>query len=388
MSATDRNRGGTAAIIVAAGRGMRAGGSLPKQYRDLAGLPVLVHTLRAFARHPAVDRLIVVLNPADQALFDERIAPHCDFPLRRVAGGATRGASVRAGLAAADGSARVLIHDGARPLVAQALISEVIAALGENPAAAPALPVTDALWRGTNGRVQAPHPRAGLFRAQTPQGFRLPAILAAHENAPPDAADDVEVALAAGLDVAITEGDENNLKITFPADFRRAEQLMRAEMDIRTGNGFDVHAFAPGDHVTLCGVRIPHERGLAGHSDADVGMHALTDAIYGALAEGDIGRHFPPSDPRWKGAASDIFLLHAIGLAGKRGYRMASCDVTLVCEIPKISPHADTMRARLAEIMRADESRISVKATTSERLGFTGRGEGIAALATATLVRP
>ncbi len=381
-------RGDTAAIIVAAGRGLRAGGGLPKQYRDLAGLPVLARTLHAFARHPQVDRLIVVLNRADQALFDTLIAPRCDFPVLRAEGGATRAASVQAGLAAAEGAARVLIHDGARPLVSQALIARVIAALAQSPGAAPALPVTDALWRGEGGKVRAPQPRAGLFRAQTPQGFRLPEIRAAHATAPPDAADDVEVALAAGLDVAIVEGDESNLKLTFPADFARAEQLMGAQMDIRTGNGFDVHAFAPGDHVMLCGLRLPHSHALRGHSDADVGMHALTDALYGALGEGDIGRHFPPSDPQWKGAASETFLRHAATLAGERGYRIAHCDVTLICEAPKIGPHSDAMRARLAEIMEVEAGRVSVKATTSEGLGFTGRGEGIAALATATLVRP
>ncbi len=384
------SRADTAAIIVAAGRGARAGGDLPKQYRDLAGLPVLARTLGAFARHPEVDRLIVVLNPSDQALFDTLIAPHCDFPLLRTEGGATRAASVRAGLAAAEGASRVLIHDAARPLVSRDLISRVIAALDTTPGAAPALPVTDALWRGEGGRVIAPVARAGLFRAQTPQGFRLPEIRAAHERAPANAADDVEVALAAGLDVAITEGEENNLKITWPGDFARAARILEQEqgMDIRTGNGFDVHAFCAGDHLVLCGVRLPHDRALRGHSDADVGMHALTDAIYGALGEGDIGRHFPPSEAEWKGAASEIFLRHAASLAGRRGYRIANCDVTLICEAPKIGPHADEMRARLAEIMGVERDRVSIKATTSEGLGFTGRREGIAALATATLVRP
>ena len=384
------SRADTAAIIVAAGRGARAGGDLPKQYRDLAGLPVLARTLGAFARHPEVDRLIVVLNPSDQALFDTLIAPHCDFPLLRTEGGATRAASVRAGLAAAEGASRVLIHDAARPLVSRDLIARVIAALDTAPGAAPALPVTDALWRGEGGRVIAPVARAGLFRAQTPQGFRLPEIRAAHERAPETAADDVEVALAAGLDVAIVEGEENNLKITWPGDFARAARILEQEqgMDIRTGNGFDVHAFCEGDHVVLCGMRLPHDRALRGHSDADVGMHALTDAIYGALGEGDIGRHFPPSEAEWKGAASEIFLRHAADLAGRRGYRIANCDVTLICEAPKIGPHADEMRARLAEIMGVERDRVSIKATTSEGLGFTGRREGIAALATATLVRP
>ncbi len=231
-------------------------------------------------------------------------------------------------------------------------------------------------------------PRDGLFRAQTPQGFDFAAILAAHRAHDGDAADDVEVARAAGIEVAIVPGEERNLKITTADDFARAETFLGGPMDIRTGNGFDVHAFGPGDHVTLCGVRIPFETGLAGHSDADVGMHAVTDAIYGALAMGDIGRHFPPSDPQWKGAASHIFLTHAVDLAGTEGFRITHADVTLICEEPKIGPHAAEMQSEMARIMGIEAGRISVKATTSERLGFTGRGEGIAALATATLVRP
>jgi 2-C-methyl-D-erythritol 4-phosphate cytidylyltransferase/2-C-methyl-D-erythritol 2,4-cyclodiphosphate synthase len=228
--------------------------------------------------------------------------------------------------------------------------------------------------------------RTGLWRAQTPQGFRFSAILNAHRNHPAPAADDVEIARRAGLSVAIVPGDEDNLKITREEDFARARRLMGERMDIRLGNGFDVHAFTEGDHVWLCGVKIPHARALSGHSDADVGMHAITDAIYGALAEGDIGVHFPPSDPQWKGAASRIFLGHAVGLAKKKGYRVTGCDCTLICEEPKIAPHAAEMRAALATIMGLPTDRISVKATTSERLGFTGRGEGIAAIATATLV--
>jgi 2-C-methyl-D-erythritol 4-phosphate cytidylyltransferase/2-C-methyl-D-erythritol 2,4-cyclodiphosphate synthase len=248
--------------------------------------------------------------------------------------------------------------------------------------------VTDALWRGQDGLVAGTQDRTGLYRAQTPQAFRYPAIAAAHAAHAGDAADDVEVARAAGLDVAIVEGDEDNLKLTHPADFARAGRILagRQGMDIRMGNGFDVHAFCAGDHVWLCGVKVPHGRGLLGHSDADVGMHALTDAIYGALAAGDIGQHFPPSDPQWKGADSAVFLRHAMGMAAARGYRIASADVTLVCERPKVGPHAEAMRARLADLLQTPGDRVSVKATTSERLGFTGREEGIAALATALLV--
>ena len=373
----------TAAVIVAAGRGSRAGGDIPKQWQLLAGRPVLAHTLAAF--RGTVDRLVVVIHPDDRA---QAMALAADALL--VEGGATRDASVRNALEAlaGEGVTRVLIHDGARPLVAPEVIARVLAALDAHPGAAPALPVTDALWLGEAGLVVGTRDRAGLWRAQTPQGFRFEDILAAHRAHPGGAADDVEVARAAGLDVAIVDGDESNLKVTFPGDFARAEAMMKdRNMDVRLGNGYDVHAFTEGDHVWLCGVKVPHHKALLGHSDADVGMHALTDAIYGALAMGDIGRHFPPSDPQWKGAASHIFLRHAANLMRAQGYALGNCDVTLVCERPKIGPHAAAMQAELAAIMGVDVTRVSVKATTSERLGFTGREEGIAALATACLVR-
>ena len=369
----------TAVIIVAAGRGSRMGGEVPKQWQMLAGKPVLAHTLAAFQGM----RVVLVIHPDDRAR-----AEGLGVPL--VEGGATRDASVLAGLAALEGSGvtKVLIHDGARPLVGRALIGRLVAALEHHEGAAPALPVTDALWRGEAGRVVGTVDRAGLWRAQTPQAFRFAPILAAHRAHPGGALDDVQVARDAGLDVAIVEGEETNLKLTYPGDFARAEAILKGrDMDVRLGNGYDVHAFCEGDHVWLCGVKVPHGKGLLGHSDADVGMHALTDAIYGALAEGDIGRHFPPSDPQWKGAASHIFLAHAIALARSRGYELGNCDVTLVCERPKIGPHAIDMQAELARIMGVDAARVSVKATTSERLGFTGREEGIAALATALLVQ-
>ncbi len=380
MTEVSRTAPDTAAIIVAAGRGTRAGGDLPKQWQMLAGKPVLAHTLAAFAGFTRV----LVIHPDDRARA-EAIAGDAQI----VEGGATRDASVRAALEAlaGQGIARVLIHDGARPLISKAVIARVLAALDHHPGAAPALAVTDALWTGAGGLVSGTRDRAGLYRAQTPQGFRFAEILAAHRAHQGGAADDVEVARAAGLDVAIVEGDEDNLKLTFPGDFARAGALLqRRKMDIRLGNGFDVHAFCEGDHVWLCGVKVPHGRGLLGHSDADVGMHALTDAIYGALAEGDIGRHFPPSDPQWKGAASHIFLTHAAELARARGFTISNCDVTLICERPKIGPHAVAMQAALSAILEIDPGRVSVKATTSERLGFTGREEGIAAIATATLV--
>jgi 2-C-methyl-D-erythritol 4-phosphate cytidylyltransferase / 2-C-methyl-D-erythritol 2,4-cyclodiphosphate synthase len=376
-------RNETAVIVVAAGRGNRAGKGDAKQWREIGGGPVLYHAVTAFA---GVGRIIVVLSPEDMprgaALFRGRVT--------LVAGGETRGASVRNALDVLDTESvsNVLIHDGARPLVSPALIGRVLDTLAHAEAAAPALAVTDALWTGAGGRVTGLTPRDGLFRAQTPQGFRLASILAAHRRFAGEAKDDVEVVLAAGLDVTIVEGEEENIKITWPEDFARAEKILRGRMDIRTGNGFDVHAFTEGDHVMLCGVRVPHEKALLGHSDADVGMHALTDAIYGALAEGDIGRHFPPSDPQWKGAESHIFLAHAIGLARDKGFALSNADVTLICERPKIGPHALDMASELARIMSVDRDRVSVKATTSERLGFTGREEGIAAIATVALVRP
>ena len=371
----------TAAIILAAGRGTRAGGDLPKQWQQLAGRPVVGHALAAFAAMPRV----LVFHPDDRA----RAAALAEG-VQLVEGGATRDASVRNALEAlaGQGVSRVLIHDGARPLVSAAVIGRVLAALDSHPAAAPALVVSDALWTGVQGLVTGTRDRTGLYRAQTPQGFHFDAILDAHRRHGGGAADDVEVARAAGLDVAIVEGEEDNLKLTFPGDFARAEAILKGRgMDIRLGNGFDVHAFCEGDHVWLCGVKVPHSRGLLGHSDADVGMHALTDAIYGALADGDIGRHFPPSDPQWKGAESHIFLRHAAELARARGFAISNCDVTLICERPKIGPHAEAMREALAAIMALEVGRISVKATTSERLGFTGREEGIAAIATATLVK-
>ena len=375
----------TAAIIVAAGRGTRAGGALPKQWREIAGAPVALWTLRAFAHLP---RLVLVIHPDDRP----RAEALCEgFPVTLVQGAGDRAGSVRAGLEALAGDPpeRVLIHDVARPCASRKLIEAVIAALATTPGAAPALAVTDALWTGDGIRVTGTRDRNGLYRAQTPQGFRYDAIVQAHAAHPGGAADDVEVARAAGLDVAIVPGEERNLKITGPDDFARAEALLKEteRMDIRLGNGYDVHRFGEGDHVVLCGIKVPHGRGLQGHSDADVGMHAVTDALYGAMAEGDIGRHFPPSDPQWKGAASEIFLRHAVDLAGSKGFTISNIDLTLICERPKIGPHAPAMTAEMCRIMGMEADRVSIKATTSERLGFTGREEGIAAIATATLVK-
>ena len=384
-----------AALIVAAGRGTRAGGGLPKQWRPLKGRRVIDWTLDAFQR-AGIGMITLVLSPDDAEAWAE-FADRDGLIL--ASGGTTRAASVLSGLSAMEnkGVSRVLIHDAARPCASAALIRSVVHALNEADAAAPALAVSDALWTGSNGQVTGTRDRTGLFAAQTPQGFRYDRILAAHRAHPGDAADDVEVARHAGLDVLIVPGEADNIKITSPQDFARAEAILNnihanmtkgTTMDIRLGNGYDVHRFGSGDHVTLCGIKIPHDKGLQGHSDADVGMHAITDALYGALAEGDIGRHFPPSDPKWKGAASEIFLQHAADLVRSRGFTISNVDCTLVCEYPKITPHSANMQAEIARILGIDANRVSIKATTSERLGFTGRSEGIASLATAALVKP
>ncbi len=356
---------------------------MPKQWQQVAGRAVARWTVEALLPFGPV---VLVVNPADQ----EIAAQVCDgLEVTLVDGGDQRAASVRAGLEALERLApdRVLIHDVARPCVSREVVTAVLTALDSHAGAAPALAVSDALWTGDADRVTGTRDRAGLYRAQTPQGFHYPAILSAHRAHPGGAADDVEVARTAGLDVAIVPGEERNMKITTPGDFARAEQYLRGPMDIRLGNGFDVHAFEEGDAVILCGISVPHSHKLKGHSDADVGMHAVTDAIYGALAEGDIGRHFPPSDPKWKGAASEIFLRHAVDLATSKGYTIGNIDLTLICERPKIGPHAAEMTSKMSEIMSLEVGRLSIKATTSERLGFTGREEGIAALATATLVK-
>jgi 2-C-methyl-D-erythritol 4-phosphate cytidylyltransferase/2-C-methyl-D-erythritol 2,4-cyclodiphosphate synthase len=380
-----------AALIMAAGRGQRLGGAVPKQYLALGDRAVVRHAVDAFLALPEIGRVQVVIHPDDAARFGEAVAGLSDPRLAApVAGGPSRSASVARGLAALEAPApeAVLIHDAARPFVTAATIAACLAALERAPGALPALPVVDALWRGEGGGAAEPVAREGLWRAQTPQAFRFADILAAYRGFAGEAADDVAVARAAGLEVVLVSGDEAAFKITTGADLARARRMEGGAMDIRTGNGFDVHAFGPGDRVVLCGVAIPFGRGLVGHSDADVGLHALTDAVFGALAEGDIGQWFPPSDPAWKGAASQVFLAKAAERAAARGFAISHLDVTLVCEAPKIGPHAGAMRAAVAGIAGIEEERVSVKATTSERLGFTGRGEGIAAIATATLVRP
>lgn len=383
-----------AALIVAAGRGERVGGELPKQYRAVAGQPLLRWSVAAFAAHPSIDRVRVVIRPEDRPHYDRSTAGLS--LLAPVDGGATRCESVRRGLEslADDPPDRVLIHDGARPFVTAGLIERCLAALAEAPGAIAAIPLADSLKRGANGRVVAALDRTGLWRAQTPQAFRYSDILAAHRAAAglgDEAAlsDDAAIAERAGIEVRLVPGDEDNLKVTTPADLRRAERFLAGRAgEIRVGHGFDVHRFAPGRPLVLCGVTIPGETGLAGHSDADVALHALTDAILGALAEGDIGDHFPPTDPAWADAPSERFLGRAAEMVRGRGGAVVNVDVTVVCERPKLAPHREAMRRRIAEILDLALDRVSVKATTTERLGFTGRGEGIAAQATAGVRLP
>lgn len=391
-----------AVLVVAAGRGVRAGGGLPKQYRPLAGRPLVRHSVVAFIDHPEVTTVRVVIASEDGGLYAESLG---DLALPApVTGGATRQESVLKGLetlAAGDPPDIVLIHDAARPFVEAEVIARMIAAAGTDGGAIPALAVTDTLKRAVPGtdRIAGTVPRDGLFRAQTPQGFRFADILAAHRAAAEagiEATDDAALMEWMGRRVILVAGDPEGVKVTEAEDFARAEARLartaagrtEGRMEPRVGTGFDVHRFAAGDHVTLCGVRIAHHRGLAGHSDADVGLHALTDAILGAIGAGDIGLHFPPSDPRWRGADSAAFLRHAIALAAGRGARLRHLDVTLICEAPKVGPHRAAMRARVAEIAGLAEDRVSIKATTTEKLGFTGRKEGIAAQAVATLMVP
>lgn len=381
--------GGVAVIIVAGGRGARAGGETPKQYRALAGVPVLRRTAGAFARRPEVRALVVVRAPEHADLCAAALQGLEPAP-RVVDGGASRTASVRAGmehLAPLKPDA-VLIHDAARPFVSGAVIDRVEAALLSSDGAAPALRVPDALKQlETDGSAGDDAPRDALRAVQTPQGFRYAPLLAAFRalSIGADLPDDVAVARRAKIAVALVEGDPANFKITYTEDFARAERLLASAPRVAVGSGFDAHRIGPGDEVTLCGVRIAADFGLVGHSDADVGLHALTDAILGALADGDIGTHFPPSDPAWKGADSRTFLAHAAALAGAAGATIAHADVTLICERPKVGPHRDAMRAAIADTLGLSLTHVSVKATTTERLGFAGRGEGIAAMATATL---
>lgn len=375
------------ALIVAAGRGLRAGGGMPKQYRMLAGQSILRRSCTAFLEHPGVDTVRVVIHPDDRPRYDDAMAG-IDLP-PPVSGGDTRNDSCRNGLEAlADDPPRVvLIHDAARPFADRPVIDRVFGALDTVPAAIAAVPVSDTLKKATAAdQVAATVARDGLWRAQTPQGFEFSAILDAHRRIDTHSlTDDAAVAEAAGIPVTLVTGSEDNFKITREDDFRRAETLLAGQADIRVGTGFDVHRFIEGNGLTICGIWVKHEKGMAGHSDADVALHALTDAILGAIGEADIGSHFPPSDPRWQDAESVVFLRHAVALVTGRGGAVRHLDVTLICEEPNIGPHRDAMKARIAEIAGIGTDRVSVKATTTEGLGFTGRGEGIAAQAVATV---
>ncbi len=383
-----------AALLLAAGSGRRFGTDAPKQFARLGGHAVIHHAAACLLPHVSVLQPVgdaALLDPALAGLGADGVALRPAIP-----GGATRQASVRAGLEALDAlpePARpelVLVHDGARPFVPDALVRGVIDALAHHPGAIPAVAVADTLKRGRDGLVAGTVPRDGLYRAQTPQGFRFALLRDLHRAAAAggDLTDDAALLERAGHAVALVPGSEDNIKLTHPEDLVRLERLIGPSPLPRIGTGFDVHAFAEGRALVLCGITVPFERGLAGHSDADVGIHALCDAIYGALAEGDIGRHFPPSDDEWRDADSARFLVHAGERIAARGGLLVNADVTLICERPKIGPHAAAMQERLAGLLRAGPGRISVKATTTERLGFAGRGEGIAAMASVSLMVP
>jgi len=390
----------TVAVIVAAGRGERAARSrdVPKQYQPLAGQSVLAHSLCALASSPQIGAIEVVIHPDDRRLYDAATAPFSGRLLPPVVGGANRQESVRLGLEALNSSApdRVLIHDAARPFLTPDLITRLLSALDSAPGAIAAAPVTDTLKRSTDeGRITETIDRANIWRAQTPQAFHFTRIVDAHrcalEAGKTGFTDDAAIAEWAGLAVQLVPSSGLNMKITTAEDFASAERLLTATpplLETRTGTGFDVHAFAPGDHVWLCGVKVAHSHRLEGHSDADVGLHALTDAILGAIGHSDIGEHFPPSDPTWQGASSRLFVDDAAARLRALGGRISNVDVTLICETPKVGPHRAHMRQAIADILQIDIGRASVKATTTEGLGLVGRREGIAAMASATVLLP
>ncbi len=384
-----------AQILVAAGKGARLGGDIPKQYQSLAGEPLIRHTLRAFAESGIdVVQSVIVVAPRDE-FIDQAVKNIIPVPMI-VAGGASRTQSVKNGLAAlaSDPPDIVLVHDAARPFVSGAIIKAVVEALERSQAAVPVLPVVDAIKRIDEKGLNVDVDRRTIRRVQTPQGFRFKDIWSVYQGVDDKAgySDDIAVAHKAGFSIQTVEGDEKNFKVTYPNDLQKAEQILKDQNSqdyyIATGSGFDVHRFGPGETMWLCGVEIPAGISLKGHSDADVGLHALTDAILGALADGDIGDHFPPSDPQWAGASSDQFLKFAADKVIARGGHLSHVDVTLICEKPKVKPHREAMRARIAQILDMPISRVSVKATTTEKLGFTGRGEGIAAQAAATAALP
>ncbi len=382
MTAFNPSPASTAAVIVAAGQGLRAGQPLPKQFALWRGKPVVRHSAEALAA-AGIAPIVVAIPEGAEDIAAAALAGVAG--VRFVTGGETRQVSVRKALEALAGDApqQVLIHDAARPALPAAVIDRLLSSLAQSAGAIPVLPVVDSLTHAEGDLMGKPARREDLRRVQTPQAFQYDAILAAHRawDGPASAGDDAQVAQAAGLAVTLVEGDDVLHKLTFSSDF--AADLS----PLRVGTGYDVHRLADGEELWLCGVKIDHARGLAGHSDADVAIHALVDAILGAIGDGDIGSHFPPSDPQWKGASSDRFLIHAVSLAAAAGYRIGNVDLTIICEAPKIGPHRQAMRARLADLLGTDIAAVSVKATTTERLGFAGRGEGIATQAVATLLR-
>lgn len=373
----------TAALIVAAGSGERSGADGPKQFAIVARKPMIAHSVTALRKHPRIDRLVVVIGAGQKDALRTAVGD-----VEHVTGGATRRLSVLAGLEAIGSADRVLIHDAARPFLSAAVIDRLLTALDTSTGAVPALPVADTLVRA-DAKMGEIVPREGLFRVQTPQAFSFDAILDAHRRWSGDEpTDDAQMVRAFGHEVAIVEGDPMLEKVTYPADFAAAEARHDARMISRGATGFDVHRLVEGEELWLAGVLIPHSKGLSGHSDADVALHAITDALLGTIGAGDIGLHFPPSDPQWRGARSDQFLSHAADLVAAQGGIVDFVDLTLMCEAPKIGPHRETMRAKIAAVLRLPISRVSVKATTTERLGFTGREEGIAAQAIATVRLP
>ena len=381
-----------AVLILAGGAGSRLGSDIPKQYLELGGVSIIRRTVEVFLSHRAVDEVQVVIGAKDHDRCTSALAG-LDLPAP-VVGGSSRQASSRAGLEALKTNQPniVLIHDAARPFVDHATIDRVLAALEKGFAVLPGISIADTLKRaiGSPPVISATIERENIWRAQTPQGFQFPEILAAHVAAAgQEMTDDTAIAENAGLTVSLVLGTEDNFKITTREDFERAQRMTTAMADdTRIGNGFDVHAFGDGDKVTLCGINIPHDQALEGHSDADVALHAITDALLGAIAEGDIGSHFPPSEPQWQDSPSRVFLEHAASLVRGRNGSIRNIDLTIICETPKVGPHRDAMRKSLSDIVSVDKSRISVKATTTEKLGFTGRGEGIAAMASVTVRLP
>ena len=379
-----------AAVVVAGGRGVRAGSGMPKQFRNVRGRPVMARAMDPLLSHPAISQCVAVISAEDRHYFDSTVARTIDAPIKVAAGGRTRSESVESGLISIKkmGFTHVLIHDAVRPFLSKPVVERLIKSLDKYEGAVPVIPVADALWSASDGVAEYPVSRERIFRAQTPQAFEFEGLLEAYKGFSGIAADDAAVAVAAGMRVAAVPGCGDNFKITVAEDFVKAERtLATASSGVRVGQGFDVHARKDGDKVILLGVEIPCDFSLSGHSDADAAMHAVTDAVYGAVAEGDIGSWFPPTDEKWKDADSHVFLKHAADLVAKKGYFVSGVDCTIICERPRIAPYAEKMKRNIAQILNIEEDFVSVKATTTERLGFLGRNEGIAALAVATVAR-